>query len=570
MDDQNLLALGPGNGSKIEAIKSASRNLRGPIGDELANGASHFSEPAVQLLKFHGTYQQENRDARAARKSTGQEKAYQFMVRSRIPGGVLTADQYLVHDDLAQRFGNGTVRLTTRQGIQLHGVLKGELRNTIHAINDALLSTLAACGDVNRNVMGCPAPLRDREHAGVSATAEAIANRLAPRSHAYHELWLDGERLPAEAPETEPIYGPTYLPRKFKIGIAYPGDNCIDVYTQDIGLVPELAGDRLTGFTLIVGGGMGMTHNKPQTYPRAGTPLGFVTADRAQAAVEAIVTVQRDYGDRSDRKHARMKYLIEERGIAWFRAEVELRLGWALDEPHPVAFSELNDHLGWHEQADGNWFLGIFVQNGRVRDDGPARVRSGLNHVIRRFGPGVRITGQQNILLTDILAADRAAVEASLREHGIVADPNELGVRRYSMACPAAPTCGLAVAESERALPTVMDRLEAELERLGLADERLSVRMTGCPNGCARPYMGDVGLVGRSAGLYDLFLGGDWANTRLNAQFATGVKFDEIVPTLRPLLERWNAERSAGETFGDWVHRIGFDALRRSVETVAC
>ncbi len=568
----SLIDLGPGGGSKNERIKAESRLLRGRIAEELAEGGARLTEDSIQLLKFHGSYQQEDRDQReAARKTTGAQKAYQFMARTRIPGGELTAAQYLVHDDLADRYGAGTLRITTRQGLQLHGILKGDLRATIRGVNQALLSTLAACGDVNRNVMACPAPVANRTQAQVEAIAHAIAMRLAPRSKAYHELWLDGERLPtieapreptAEPTEDEPLYGPTYLPRKFKIGVAFPGDNCVDVYTQDVGMVAELDGERLAGFTLLIGGGMGMTHGKAETFPRVATPLCFVTPEDALPVIETIVTIQRDYGDRQNRKHARMKYLVEDRGIAWFRAETERRLGRPLADPHPITWKGVHDHLGWRRQANGRWFLGLYVENGRIKDAGDVRLRSGLRAAIERFQPGVRLTGQQNILLTDIQARQREPLVALLAEYGVVADPADLGARRFAMACPALPTCGLALAEAERALPAVISQIEADLRALGLDGEPLSVRMTGCPNGCARPFMGDIGIVGRSKDLYNVYVGGDWANTRLNTLYADDVRLSDLAAAIRPLLALWRDQRRARETFGDYCHRVGVVALR--------
>jgi sulfite reductase (ferredoxin) len=562
--DKDLASLGPGKGSKVEALKIESNYLRGDLVEQLGNDASHLTEDGIQLLKFHGSYQQEDRDQRAARKAAGQEKAYQFMIRSRIPGGEMTSAQYLVHDDIAERYGNGTVRLTTRQSIQLHGVLKQNLRSTIREINEALLSTLAACGDVNRNVMGCPAPLSDRAHARIHETVHAIMELLAPRTHAYHEMWIDGERLdtgkPAQA-EHEPIYGATYLPRKFKIGVAHAGDNCIDAFTQDIGLISAMDGDRLEGFNVVIGGGMGMTHNKPNTYPHAAKPLCFVAPEDVLPLVEAIVTVQRDHGDRTDRKHSRMKYVVAERGIPWFREQVEVRLGRKLVDPRPIVFENVDDHLGKHKQADGRCYYGLFVQSGRIKDEGDFRLRTALRKIAQDVGPGLRITAQQNLLLTDLTEEQYERVRALLSEHGVEVDLARLGIARYSMACPAAPTCGLAVAESERALPALLEQIETELHALGLSGERLSVRMTGCPNGCARPYMGDVGLVGRSAGLYDVFLGGDWENTHLNAHFESGVRYEKIADFLRPLLRTWKADRLSGEAFGNFAHRVGFDTL---------
>jgi len=565
-----LAELGAGNGSAAERIKLESRNLQGSIAEELSKDGNRFSDSQVQLIKFHGIYQQEDRDARQARKAAGVEKAYSFMVRSRIPGGALTADQYLVEDDLAGRFANGTLRITTRQGLQLHGVYKGELKPAIAAINEALLSTLAACGDVNRNVMACPAPAADRVQIQVQEVANRIAMHLAPRSSAYHEIWVDGEQVhTVEAPtdrEIEPIYGATYLPRKFKIGVAFPGDNCVDIYTQDVGLVAEVRDGRLAGFTVLLGGGMGMTHGKSETYPRLASPFCFTSAEEVLEVVEGIVTIQRDYGDRQNRKHARMKYLVEERGIPWFRAELERRLGRPLGEPHDVEWQGVSDHMGWHRQGDGRWFLGLFVENGRVQDTAEAQFRSGLRQAIATFRPGIRLTGQQNILLTDIREEDRAALERLLTDHGIVTDSEALGgVRRNSMACPALPTCGLALAEAERALPAIVDEVEQELAHLGLAGEPLSIRMTGCPNGCARPYMGDIGLVGRTKDVYNVYVGGDWANTRMNTLFAASVHRNSLAATLQPLLATWRDQRESGETLGDFCHRLGVETLRNQL-----
>lgn len=570
----NLLHLGVGAGSKVERIKQESAHLRGKIVEELQQDSSRFSEAQIQLLKFHGTYQQEDRDQRQTRKTAGEEKAYQFMVRSRIPGGILTSEQYLAQDELAGRYANGTLRITTRQGFQVHGVLKGNLRATIHDINEALLSTLSACGDVNRNVMACPAPLADPTHRQIHEIAHTLAMHLAPHSKAYHEIWIDGEQVHTvqqEEPEVvEPIYGSTYLPRKFKIGVAFPGDNCIDIYTQDIGLVAHLenAGaenEHLSGFTVLVGGGMGMTHGKTETYPSLAEPLCFVTSDEVVEIAETIVTIQRDYGDRQNRKHARMKYLVAERGIPWFRAELERRLGRKVADPQPTLWQDVNDHLGWHDQGDGRCFLGLYVENGRIKDEGDLRLRSALRAVIAEFHTGVHLTGQQNILLTDIPAEQRTALEQRLAEYGIAVDPAKLGLRRLAMACPALPTCGQALAEAERVSPAIVDQIELALRELGLENELPSIRMTGCPNGCARPYMGDIGIVGRSKDIYNIYVGGDQPNTRLNELYATLVHTNEIAATIRPLLEIWRDERQPDEKFGDFSHRVGVDYLRARV-----
>ncbi len=561
-----LIDLGVGIGSGNEKLKIETNHLRGTIAEALVGPESHLGAGDEQLLKFHGSYQQEDRDQRRARREAKLEKAWQFMIRSRIPGGALTAGQYLVHDDLAHAYGNGNLRLTTRQSIQLHGILKGDLKPTIKAINDTLLSTLAACGDVNRNVMACPAPAPTPAHAEIQRIAHELAMHLAPRTRAYHEIWLDGEKLELDAEaEVEPMYGATYLPRKFKIGVAYPGDNCIDVFTQDIGLIAELTGGELTGFTVAIGGGLGSTHGKTETYPRLATPLCFVTPDDVCEIAETIVTIQRDYGDRANRKHARMKYVVEERGIVWFREQLEERLGRRVADPHPIRFHDAEDHLGWHASSGGGWYLGVLIENGRVIDRITSLVRSALREVVERFRPDLRITAQQNILLSGIATDDRPQIEEIFRRHGVEIDASALGTGRRAMACPALPTCGQAVAEAERALPALVEQIERELSGDNEA-ERPSIRMTGCPNGCARPRMGDIGIVGRSLGLYDLFIGGDAQNTRLNVFYEKGVAYEAIVPKLRRLFDVWRRDRQAAEGFGDFSHRYGVDALREAAE----
>ncbi len=557
MPADNLLSLGAGNGSNVESVKASSSALRGTLREELSQPTDAFDESNAQLLKFHGSYQQEDRDQRRARRERGTGKAYQFMVRTRIPGGVLTAQQYLIEDELARLYGNGTLRITTRQGFQLHGVVKGDLRATIARINAAGLTTLAACGDVNRNVMTCPRPAKTAAERAAQAAAREIAEHLAPRTGAYREIWIDGEKLAdTQDLHEEPLYGKTYLPRKFKIGIALPSDNCVDIYTQDIGLVADINGDELRGFTVLVGGGMGMTHGKKETFPRLGTPLCFVVPDDVSAVVEAIVGTFRDWGDRSNRKHARFKYVVEERGIEWIRADIERRIGRPLALPRNVTFAGAEDHLGWHPQDDGRWTLGIFVENGRIKDQPEQRLRTALRTVIDRFRPGVRLTGQQNILLTGVRPEQLAEIALIFASHGVRIDPREHGIRRHAMACPALPTCGLALTDAERVLPSVVAEIGAEMQRLGIAGRALSVRMTGCPNGCARPYMGDIGFVGRSKDLYDIFIGGDWANTRLNRVYAGAVPLAELAGRVAPLLRRWRDEASENESFGDFYHRL--------------
>jgi sulfite reductase (ferredoxin) len=553
--------------SAVEGIKEGSRQLRGTIALELARDSDHFGEADKQLLKFHGTYQQEDRDARKSRRKDGVGKHYMFMVRCKIPGGRITADQYLALDDLASRYGNGTLRFTSRQGIQFHGVLKDHLKETIAGINACLLSTLGACGDVERNVMACPAPHRhDAVHDQLQETAALLAAHLAPRSRAYHEIWLNGR--PVSETETtphdfEPLYGKVYLPRKFKTGLALPDDNCIDVYGQDLGLLAIAEGGRIVGYNVLVGGSMGMTHGNSNTFPALAKPVCYVPAGSVVMAAEAVVRLFREHGNRSDRKRARIKYVIHDWGVEKFREVLSGYLGGApLTPPRPVEVSGFDLHHGWHDQGDGKWFYGLSVENGRVKDEGSLRLRSGLRAIVERFRPGVRLTPLQDILLCDLDEGARPELEAMLREHGIRRSEDLAPIRRYSMACPAIPTCGLAISEAERTLPGIIDELEGELKRLGLGDETISMRMTGCPNGCARPYQSDIGLVGRSGDKYTLFVGGHVLGHRMNFALKDLLPRAEVVPTLVPVLEHFKAERQNGEGFGDFCRRLGVEKLQ--------
>lgn len=551
--------------SKVEIAKRRGRHLRGSIGDTLASDASHFGQDDVHLLKFHGTYQQDDRDRRREREAAGLEKAYAFMVRVAIPAGAVTAEQYLALEELTDQYANGTLRLTTRQGFQFHGVLKRDLKATIAGVNQKLLTTLSACGDVQRNVMGCAAPLGDADHAEVRRVAEALARELRPGSRAYHEIWLDGEKqLSTEA--EEPFYGEHYLPRKFKVAVGLSTDNCVDIWAQDAGLLAIVEGARLTGYNLLVGGGLGMTHNKGDTTARLAEPLGFVPLEHGVEAVRLVAAIFRDHGNRSDRRHARLKYLLAEWGIGRFREEFQRRASFTLGPAIPLPRLPFHDHLGRHRQADGRWFYGVFVQSGRIEDTPGHRLKTALHEIVAQHRPGIRLTAQQNLLLTDLEAAAVDEVEAALRRHGVTPAVELAAVRRYSMACPALPTCGLALAESERAIPALLDRLETELEALGLRDEPLTVRMTGCPNGCARPYTADLAFVGRSLGLYHVYVGGGLAGDRLVDLYRADVPQEEIIETLRPLLARWATERRPGEGLGDFYQRLmGLRAVRSAV-----
>ncbi len=559
---------------KNEALKEGSRQLRGTIARELAAeraaGQKPLGDESEQLIKFHGSYQQDNRDLRHEKNPDGTPKGkeYMFMVRTRIPGGKVTARQFLAELDLCDRFGNGTLRVTTRQGFQLHGVLSGNLKATIRAINEIKLTTLAACGDVERNVMCCPAPYHNNPvRREMQAMADRVAEHLKPRTTAYYEIWLTDEtgektNVADFTPVEEPIYGATYLPRKFKTAFALPEDNCIDIYTNDLGFLAIVENDRIVGYNVLVGGGMGVTPSAKKTFPALARPMTFVTPDQVLAVAEAIVKVQRDFGNRSDRKLARLKYLIANWGVLKFKSKVEEYYGHALPDPKPVEVTDVDDHVGWHEQGDGKLFLGINIENGRIKDEGDLRIKSGLRAILTRFGMDTRLTPLQGVILCDIDPTDRAEIERMLREFGIPGAGDLTLVRRYSIACPAWPTCGLAVTESERALPGILDRMEAELTRLGLGGERISVHMTGCPNGCARPYTPDIGLVGKAAGeKYTVFLGGNVEGTRLAYIYKDMVPKDEIVPILLPVFERFKRERASGESFGDFCHRLGKESL---------
>ena len=551
--------------SKNERIKAASNHLRGTIAEELGQETPAFTEDAVQVLKFHGVYQQDDRDRRREARARGLDKHYQMMVRTRIPGGVVSPDGYLAHDEIAERWANGTLRVTTRQDFQLHGVLKGDLRAAIRSINDALMTTLGGCGDQERNVMCCPAPAGDRFHDQVSAFLAELVPALTPRTAAYHEIWIDGALESSGKPEgeIEDLYGERYLPRKFKTAIALEGDNCVDVYSNDLGLVARRGPEGgLAGIDVLVGGSLGRTANKPETFPAVALPLAFVEPAQAVETCRAVVGVQRDFGDRVNRRHARLKYLIHDRGLDWFRDRVQERLSFQLGRPRPLSWEPVDDHLGWHEQGDGRLYYGLYVENGRIKDEDGMRLRSALRELVERLRPVLRLTAQQNLIVTGIAPSERALVERVLQEHGVPLSSELSNTLRHSMACPAYPTCGLAVAEAERVLPSLIRRLEALVAELGLADERISFRMTGCPNGCARPYLGDVGFVGTTVGKYDVFLGGDFEGTRLNRLYAHNVPLDEIPELLRHPLAAFGREREPGEGFGDWTDRVGVAELR--------
>jgi sulfite reductase (ferredoxin) len=549
--------------SGAEQVKARSNRLRGTLGTELLEDTPVFSDDAEVILKFHGVYQQDDRDLRKEARKLGLDKHHMMMIRTRIPGGIVTPDAYLAHDRIAGTWGNGTLRITTRQDLQLHGVLKGDLKKAIRAINDSLLTTLGGCGDQERNVMCCPAPWNDRLHSEISQTLAALVAGLTPTTRAYSEIWLDGELAASNQPDPpDTLYGDQYLPRKFKTAIAIEGDNCVDIYANDLGLVAHASRDGgLAGFDLLVGGGLGRTANKPNTWPAVAVPLGYVQPRDAVEAARAVVAVQRDHGDRSDRRHARLKYLIADRGIDWFRAEVASRLTFELEPSRRLQWTSAEDHLGWHEQGDGRSCYGLFVENGRIHDTEMSGLRSALREVVETLRPEIRLTPQQNILFTNLSREQRSVFTAILDRWSVTRTESLPNAIRHSMACPAYPTCGLAVAESERAMPALIREIALVQQGAGVEDSRISYRMTGCPNGCTRPYLGDVGFVGTTLGKYDVFLGGDFAGTRLSELYAHNVKLEEIPHLLRGPLFDYARNRAPGEGFGDWCRRQGIAEL---------
>ena len=556
----------PAKLSAVEGLKLESRGLRGRLAEELAEGGIQVSEDAYNLLKFHGSYEQFDRDTATERKQAKLEKEYQFMVRVRMPGGMLTAAQYLALDEVADHFANGTLRITVRQGIQYHGILKSGLKPSIAAINDTLLTTLCACGDVVRNLMTSPAPIADRQHARLREDARLLSAELLPKSRAYYQIFLDEQPI-AGLDEEETLYGPVYLPRKFKIGIAIPEDNTIDLHTHDLGLLQIWDGDTLLGYNVLVGGGLGLTHNRPDTYPRLSTPLCFVPADRLVAITEAVIRVQRDHGGRSDRRRARLKYLVDDRGLAFVRAETERHYGGPLEAPRPMPALGMPELLGWHAQEreqedDGRFWLGVPVPAGRILDTEAVQLRTALRTVVERFGADPVLTPQQDLLLTNLAATDRAAVEGVLRAHNVKLSDDYTAFGRWALSCPALPTCGLALTEAERVHAPFVAQMDAVLAGHGLTDRRISFRITGCPNGCARTYTGDIGLVGRMPGFYAIYVGGDFAGTRLSFRLHDRVAEADVVPVLDTLLGAYAAEGEAGEGFGDWCTRRGTEALQ--------
>ncbi len=551
----------------VEEIKKKSRHLRGAIVEELANGKTYFTEEGIQVLKFHGMYQQDDRDLRQQLKKEGKEKAYSMMIRARIPGGVLSSKAYLTFDRLSEQFGNSTLRITTRQTFQIHGILKKDVRQTIRSLHDTLITTLGGCGDQVRNILLCPAPHEGLFHEQLRVQLERLVDALSAKTAAYHEIWLDGEKVASNQDDEEPLYGQTYLPRKFKLAIAVEGDNCLDVYANDLGIVAHREGDVVSGYTLLVGGGMGRNHTKKDTYPRVATPLCFVLPDDLVETAIAIVSIQRDYGNRTDRQHSRFKYLLDERGLDWFSGELQHRLGRLLVAPRDLTWSQTTDHLGWHKQGEHTWFLGLPIQNGRIHNAGSLQLKTALRSIVERFAPEIHLTTSQNMLLCHLREDDKPLIESMLREHGVHFVEDIPTIERYAMACPALPTCGLAITESERVMPTVLANLEQVLVELGLEREEISIRMTGCPNGCTRPYVSDIGLVGRAPGKYDVYLGGDFFGTRLNELYAELVSLSSLSVVLYDILRDFRDHHVKDERFGAYCHRVSVEELKKRAES---
>ncbi|MEO6860345.1 MAG: sulfite reductase, ferredoxin dependent [Microcoleus sp.] len=568
--------------SKSEGLKERSHYLREPIATEILQETTHFSEEGLQILKFHGSYQQDNRDNRVK----GQEKDYQFMLRTRNPGGFVPPELYLTLDKLSEEYGNHTLRVTTRQGFQVHGVLKKNLKAVFSSIIQNMGSTLGACGDLNRNVMAPPAPYKNRpEYEYALKYANNVADLLAPQTGAYYEIWLDGEKAVSgeEDPtvkaarqrngngtifhdKEEPIYGTHYMPRKFKCSVTVPGDNSVDLYSQDLSLVviTNQAGE-LQGFDVFSGGGLGRTHNKEETFARLADEICYVAKDDVYDLVKAIVATQRDFGDRADRRHARLKYLINDKGLQWFRAKVAEYFGKPLEAFKPLPDWKYLDFLGWHEQGDGKLFVGISVDNGRIKDEGSFQLKTALREIVQKYNVPMLVTPHQNVLIYDISPDFKQEIQGILDRCGIQRETAIDPLVRYSMACPAFPTCGLAITESERVMPSILERIRASLTKVGLEDEHFVVRMTGCPNGCARPYMAELGFVGSSPESYQIWLGGSPSQTRLAKPIEEKLHVNDFEAFLEPIFVYFKQKRQKSESFGNFCDRVGLESIRQFV-----
>lgn len=542
---------------EMEHIKNRSNYLRGTIKEGLADEITGaIAEDDTKLLKFHGSYMQDDRDIRDERRKQKLEPAYSFMIRVRVPGGTATADQWIAMDDISTEYANNTIKLTTRQAFQFHGILKRNLKSSMQSIHHAVMDSLAACGDVNRNVMCNPNPYQSGVHKEVDTLATKISDHLSPQTGAYHEIWLDDEKIVDTKEEVEPMYGKTYLPRKFKIGIAVPPSNDIDVYSQDIGLIAVIEDDQLVGFNVTVGGGMGMTHGDTKTYPQVGRILGYFPKEEAVDVCEKILTIQRDYGNRENRKNARFKYTVDRVGVDFIREELNKRLGWEIEEAKPFEFKHNGDRYGWTE-GSGKWHFTLFIQNGRVKDTSDYKLKTALREIAEIHTGDFRLTPNQNLIIANVAKSKKQQIQKIIDQYGITDGEHYTGLRRNSMACVAFPTCGLAMAESERYLPTLINKIEGLLDEAGLNEEEITIRMTGCPNGCARPALAEIAFIGKAPGKYNMYLGGGFTGNRLNKLFKENIGEDEILESLKPILIQYGKEKNDGEHFGDFVIRKG-------------
>ncbi|ERH57002.1 MULTISPECIES: assimilatory sulfite reductase (NADPH) hemoprotein subunit [Bacillus] len=555
----NILKAPEGPPSDVEEIKEKSDYLRGTLKEVMLDRISAgIPDEDNRLMKHHGSYLQDDRDLRNERQKQKLEPAYQFMLRVRMPGGVSTPEQWLVMDELAQKYGNNTLKLTTRETFQMHGILKWNMKKTIQKINAALLDTIAACGDVNRNVMCASNPHQSEIHAEVYEWSKKLSDDLLPRTRAYHEIWLDEERV-AGTPdtETEPMYGPLYLPRKFKIGIAVPPSNDIDVFSQDLGFIAIVEEGKLIGFNVAIGGGMGMTHGDTATYPQLSKVIGFCKPEQLYDVAEKTITIQRDYGNRSVRKNARFKYTVDRLGLENVKAELENRLGWQLDEAKPYHFDHNGDRYGWVKGVKGKWHFTMFIEGGRVTDYENYKLMTGLREIAKVHTGDFRLTSNQNLIIGNVSSQKKKQISALIEQYGLTDGRQHSALRRSSMACVALPTCGLAMAEAERYLPKLIDKIEAIVDENGLRDEEITIRMTGCPNGCARHALGEIGFIGKAPGKYNMYLGAAFDGSRLSKMYRENIGEEEILSELRTILPRYAKEREEGEHFGDFVIRAG-------------
>ncbi|AIU75784.1 assimilatory sulfite reductase (NADPH) hemoprotein subunit [Bacillus velezensis] len=555
----NILKAPEGPPSDVEEIKEKSDYLRGTLKEVMLDRISAgIPDDDNRLMKHHGSYLQDDRDLRNERQKQKLEPAYQFMLRVRMPGGVSTPEQWLVMDELAQKYGNNTLKLTTRETFQMHGILKWNMKKTIQKINEALLDTIAACGDVNRNVMCASNPHQSEIHAEVYEWSKKLSDDLLPRTRAYHEIWLDEERV-AGTPytETEPMYGPLYLPRKFKIGIAVPPSNDIDVFSQDLGFIAIVEEGRLIGFNVAIGGGMGMTHGDTATYPQLSKVIGFCKPEQLYDVAEKTITIQRDYGNRSVRKNARFKYTVDRLGLENVKAELENRLGWQLNEAKPYHFDHNGDRYGWVKGVKGKWHFTMFIEGGRVTDYENYKLMTGLREIAKVHTGDFRLTSNQNLIIGNVSSQKKKQISALIEQYGLTDGRQHSALRRSSMACVALPTCGLAMAEAERYLPKLIDKIEDIVDENGLRDEEITIRMTGCPNGCARHALGEIGFIGKAPGKYNMYLGAAFDGSRLSKMYRENIGEEEILNELRTILPRYAKEREEGEHFGDFVIRAG-------------